>query len=351
MSQRERDRLNLKRIENTAVARSCALPLGPALDVAFRNDADDFTSLNDLGKTVAERRLLEVEDLPIGPPVSPYILDPKEDPSFNDVESVLAPGLGIEGYPEDNNQQTIEAIGQYAETLRKVDLLDSFQAHQQWVLENDGQRYRIRPFASWGGYQPDDSRDGSLWVARGNLVQPVTTFSGEAINELEHLINAGASESAFQAFFERNPEFLTLLGDYQGIHPQLVLREDDGGRLVPDFFLEKINSTFCDICDLKLPTADLKRFQRHRVRFRDAVLGAVAQLERYRRWRNVDDFHRTHGLSVYRPKVVVIMGRRSSYYDEVERIQMEALLPPHFVLRTYDDAIDEARSFRSRFLR
>jgi hypothetical protein len=349
--------LNLKRIENTTVVNNGALPLGPAFEVAFRNDADDFTTLNDVGKGVAKRSLLEVEDLLIAPLTSPYILNPAEDKSFNDVVSVLAPGLGIDGNPEDHDEQTVQAVGQYANALRNVDLLDSSHSHQQWLLEHDGQRYRIRPFAPWGVYQFNEAplKDGSLWVARGNLVQPVTTFSGEAISELEHLINASASERSFQEFFERNPEFLTMLGNYQGIHPQLVLPEDDGGRLVPDFFLEKINSTFCDICDLKLPTKDLKRFQRHRMRFRDAVIEAVAQLEHYRRWfenpKHVETFHKSYGLSAYRPKVVVIIGRRSSYYDEVERIQMEALLPSHFTLRTYDDVIDQARTFRARFLR
>ena len=102
-------------------------------------------------------------------------------------------------------------------------------------------------------------------------MQPPTRFATEALDELEYLINSSSKEEAFQKFFEVNPEFLLALGDYRSIHSQLVLHEDDGRRLVPDFFLEKMAGRFADIVDLKRANVELVRLQRNRVRFRDAV--------------------------------------------------------------------------------
>lgn len=200
-----------------------------------------------------------------------------------------------------------------------------------------------------GGYQLQESPlpDGTLWVARGNLVQPLERFTPAAIEELEALINSDASEGRFHDFFENHPEFLLTLGDYKAMHPQLVLHEDDGGKLIPDFFLEKLTSDFCNICDLKKPTRDLIRHQRHRARFRDAVYEAIAQLQAYRDWfedrRNRELFRSRYGLSAYRPRVVVIIGRRQSYSTEVERIRIESALPPWVSLSTYDDVVARAR--------
>jgi len=180
----------------------------------------------------------------------------------------------------------VSFFGRLRKRLTQNFMLDPSANSQQFALEWDGQKIRIRPFGLWGGYQLQESPlpDGSLWVARGNVIQPATTFSEEAIDELEYLIAKDALERDFQTFFELNPEFLIALGDYIRIHPQLILREDDGRRLIPDFFLEKLNSDFSDICDLKRPTSELVRYQKNRFRFRDVVRQAVAQLEHYRDW-------------------------------------------------------------------
>jgi antiviral defense system Shedu protein SduA len=140
------------------------------------------------------------------------------------------------------------------------------------------------------------------------------------------------------------------LGNYAALHPQIVLHEDGGSRLIPDFFLEKMNSDFCDICDLKRPAQDLVRHQRHRTRFRDAVMEGIAQLAIYRDWfessQNRKDFHSRYGLKGYRPSVVLIVGRRQSYYDEVERIRLESSIPGWLRLVTYDEVVDKARQWR-----
>lgn len=158
-------------------------------------------------------------------------------------------------------------------------------------------------------------KDGTIFVVRGNVLEPLEYFSPDAIAFLEELVNAGASEKDFQTFFEQHPEFLLAPGggQYCRLHPQLVLDEESGSSLIPDFFLEKVNSYFCDICDLKRPTEALAKHQRHRPRFRDTVFEAVAQLERYRNWFEDrvprEEFKRRYGLDAYRPKVVLIIGR------------------------------------------
>jgi hypothetical protein len=218
----------------------------------------------------------------------------------------------------------------------------------------DGTRYKIGPFGASGIYQFSNEplKDGSLWIARGNILQPIKRFTNEAFDELEFLINKDSKEVEFQKFFEKNPEFLLALGGgkYINIHPQIVLHEDDGGRLIPDFLLEKINDHFCDICDLKLATQLLARHKHHRPGFRAAIYEAISQLEFYRNWfedkQRRDEFYLRTGLKAYRPRVVLIIGRKLDYYTDIQRIQTESILPGHVELITYDDVLERARIYR-----
>jgi hypothetical protein len=243
--------------------------------------------------------------------------------------------------------QTIEA------KLESLKIFDPDCGEQQFLLYNDGKKIRIRPFGLWGTYNFQDLpfNDGSLWIARTNVLQPVQYFCDESIELLEDLINSDAEEKEFQTFFESNPKLLLLIGDYKALHPQLVLHEDDGSRLIPDFFLENITSDFCDICDLKRPTAELIRSQSNRMRFRDAIQEGVAQLRTYRDYfedkSNRLAFKDKYGLNAYRPKVVLIIGRKKSYYDDIQRIKLESDLPKWISLKTYDDIVYKARQWLS----
>lgn len=193
--------------------------------------------------------------------------------------------------------------------------------------------------------------DGSLWVARGNTIEPATRFSEQSILALEDLINSDAKEQEFQYFFEENNEFLLAMGDYIKIHPQLIMSEDGGRQSRPDFFLEKMDSGFCDICDLKRPNKELVRYQKNRVRFRDAIMEAASQLTTYKDW--FDDsvnratFYDRYNLRAFRPNVVVIIGRKHSFEDDVKRLELESNLQSHITLKTYDDIVSGARRWRS----
>jgi hypothetical protein len=239
-----------------------------------------------------------------------------------------------------------------AEKLRTWASPDPSFHEQQFLMYFEARGIRIRPFGAFVKAQLDDQPlpDGSLWIARGNVLQPSSIFTDVALHWLEDLVNKEAEEAAFQKFFQTHPEFITALGNYRTIYPQLILHEDNGTRLVPDFFLEKLNSTFCDICDLKLPHKQLVRRQPNRLRFRDAVMEAIAQLQHYREWfedkGNRDKFRKRYGLTAFRPRVVLIMGRRESFYSEFERAKMESSLPQELLLMTYDDILDKAKQWR-----
>jgi hypothetical protein len=222
-----------------------------------------------------------------------------------------------------------------------------------FILFNEGNKIRLKPFAQFNVNQLANPLflENRFWRARGNVFETYDTELENALPLLEDLINSKAKEIEFQRFFENHPQFLLLLGNYKKLHSQLILREDNGSNLIPDFFLEKIDSDFCDILDLKRPTADLVRLQKNRVRFRDCVMEAVAQINYYRNWfedkRNRDLFRSTYGLNSFKPQVVVVIGRRQSYYNEVQRIKLESSLPRWITLTTYDDIIEKVNQWKN----
>jgi len=230
--------------------------------------------------------------------------------------------------------------------------IDHSLGYQQLIVWNDGIRYRVSPFSVFGGFQIDDREilDGTLWRARGNIIQPIAYSIESQVKEFEELINKSVSEKEIQEFLEINFTFLEALGPYAKIHSQIILHHDDGSRLIPDFFLEHIDSDFCDICDLKLPNAKLVRRQKNRIRFSDAVREGIAQLSYYRDWfedkNNREKFQNRYGLRAYRPRVVLIIGRQASYYDDIERLRLESELPNWLRLITYDRLLKVAGKWK-----
>jgi hypothetical protein len=76
----------------------------------------------------------------------------------------------------------------------------------------------------------------------------------------------------------------------------------------------------------------------------------VAQLMTYRDWfddrRNRERFRSAYGLTAFRPRVVLVIGRRRSFYDDIERMRLESMLPSGVQLKTYDDIVARARQWR-----
>lgn len=236
---------------------------------------------------------------------------------------------------------------------------------KEWVLKNDlveenlfiltyeENKIRVKPFTVFniGLIEHPATRDSGIWKGRTNVIESPSTQINYSLLLLEDLINSNVKEQEFQNFFECNPQFLLLLGNYKKLHPQLILKEDNGSNLIPDFFMEKVDSDFCDILDLKRPTAELVRLQKNRVRFRESVMEAVAQLKYYRDWfddkQNRTLFKNKYGLNSFKPQVVIVIGRKQNYYHEITKIQLETTLPRWVTLTTYDDIVDKVRQWKN----
>ena len=168
---------------------------------------------------------------------------------------------------------------------------------------------------------------------------------GEAVDELEELVNSPtAKEADFQRFFEQRPEFI-LNDDYKKAHGHIVLSREDGSSLIPDFVLEPSGGSLCDLLELKLPNAEIFALKKNRARFSAAVFEACSQLREYSRYFEEEHYrkviHEKFGLLLYRPRMFVVIGRRG----DVDPLQLRAIQGdlPQLELRTYDDIIERMR--------
>lgn len=136
------------------------------------------------------------------------------------------------------------------------------------------------------------------------------------VEEFEALVNDHRTkENDIQRFFESNQEF--ILGvEHRRAVPHIVLQREDGDTLIPDFILEPVDQTrLADVLELKLPSAEIFVMKKGRRRFSAAVFEACAQLREYAEFfdeeRNRRRVQEQYGLLAYRPRLFVIIGRRS----------------------------------------
>jgi Domain of unknown function (DUF4263) len=198
------------------------------------------------------------------------------------------------------------------------------------------------------------SKDGAYRFIDGsqqihNILYAVTSEAlalKEAVEELEDFMNNSKSkERDFQDFFERNPH-LILNDEYRRAYPHITLAREEGS-LIPDFFLEPIEqNALCDVLDLKLPNAKIFVLKKSRMRFSAAVMEACAQLREYSHYfdekKNRELVYRKYGLMAYKPRMIVIIGRRGDA-DPITIRRIESDLP-RLVLRTYDDVLSRAKA-------
>lgn len=168
------------------------------------------------------------------------------------------------------------------------------------------------------------------------------------LDQLEELVNARrVKEADLQEFFEQN-EILLRGIDYERAIAHPVLKRDDDGDLIPDFFLKPLDSDFVDILDLKLPTEKLTVGTRDRRRFSAAVSEAIAQVREYRAYFERPKYRErvraVYGVSGYRPSSAVVIGRTPDEgYDEGQRRIFDDL-PRHVRIVTYDDLLARMRA-------
>jgi len=137
-----------------------------------------------------------------------------------------------------------------------------------------------------------------------------------------------------------------LNDEYKTAYPHVTLAREEG-PLIPDFLLEPFDqSLLCDILDLKLPTASLYVLKKSRMRYSAAVMEACAQLREYSNYfdskDNREQIFREYGLKAYKPKMIVIIGRRGDV-DPISMRNIQSDLP-QLVLRTYDDILVRSKA-------
>ena len=203
-----------------------------------------------------------------------------------------------------------------------------------------GDEIKLVSLSPDGGYKfldEAENRHNLIYVAPLEL-----SNLQKAIAELEWLINDPKSrEKDFQDFFVRNKDFI-LNDEYKDAHPHVVLSMNKGEPLIPDFVLEPISGELCDVLELKLPSTPIFNLKKNRMRYSAAVAEAAAQLREYGRYFEEENNRKAilerYGLRAYRPKMLVIIGRRSIKVDPLDERSVQTDLP-NLHLRTYDDII------------
>jgi hypothetical protein len=220
----------------------------------------------------------------------------------------------------------------------------------QYIVTLEDNTLRFRIVSTLDDYVQEN--DSGRWTPQRALLSHLDglgLFTADCIHELEDLLNSGrAKEGDFQAFFERHPNFLRRW-DFREVYPHVFLTRRNEGPLIPDFLLTNVEAQDAAILDIKQSGMKIIRHQKNRLRFTDAILEARAQLLTYRSWFDDAD-HRAKikskvGMEIYRPRMMVVIGRSSEFRDEIDRQTLRADNPDIEVV-TYDDILRFARGRR-----
>lgn len=181
--------------------------------------------------------------------------------------------------------------------------------------------------------------------------RPLSLIPDSTIKNFETLINkSNVEEREIQSFLETNPVFLESLG-YSMVHPHILLEDEETDkRLIPDFLLEKPGDLGFDILDLKLPQKKLYIKEPH-LRVSEHITRAVAQLRAYAGYfdkaENRKRFIQKFGLEPFRPQLIVIIGRKQAFENNVIRKEIEDCMN-NVKLLTYDDLLCYGRTRQLR---
>lgn len=101
------------------------------------------------------------------------------------------------------------------------------------------------------------------------------------------------------------------------------------------------------------PYDDLVVRRRNRTYFQQHVQNAIAQLRFYQEWfespSNRRVFEERWQVRTFRPKMVIVIGRKHHFLDDVERLRLVSGLADRLEVWTYDDLLGRARRMRSLF--
>jgi hypothetical protein len=166
------------------------------------------------------------------------------------------------------------------------------------------------------------------------------------IHAFEKLLSKpDVKEPEIQKFFEENPEFLCGIR-YKRVVSHPVLPRDGKSDLIPDFLLERVNDSYCDILDIKLPDKKLVVGSEERRRFSGSVDEALAQVSEYREYfdesANRKYIETKYSLKILKPNVLVLIGD-SANIDKEELIKIKDRRKDGEVV-TYSDISSQMRA-------
>lgn len=314
---------------------------------------DDADAPTEVAERTAEKGEFGVFELLDG------ILESMSRPWGHAIQSAFA-GKCIAASPalasgEITREDLIRRIRERSRIAQQVD--PAFAWQQLGIYLDDHSTLRATPFSPWSAGRLSDWSDESREerIARTNVQQTSGWLSREVLNEFEWLLGRGLPERDYQQFLERHPEVLLSLGPYTRAVPHVVLHQDDGRNMIPDFFLEVADRRGADLLELKRPDARVDLRWRAREGFRAEIHHAVNQLRAYRDWfdsaSNRRRLLKETGLNSFRPRAILVFGRSSDFQGHVDRLRLESGLPPWVKLSTYDELLTSAREWISHTAR
>jgi hypothetical protein len=266
---------------------------------------------------------------------------------LEEIETFLAEREAFDSLPFAALSPYVSRLSDFArleDSIRFANTVEPYIENRRFALISDQQGVHLRQFDYLNSYGCRDER-GQVGC-KINLCSGGGVIAPSHVEEFDSLINrSDVSEYDVQKFFEAHPSFL-LGSQYHRLHSQVALTSDTGTKLIPDFFAERVGTTFADIIELKKPSEKLVSGSGSRRGMAVSVTRALSQLREYRNY--FDDisrrreFHRRYGFEAFRPAIIVVIGRSSSYLDQLERISIEDEYK-HLQLLTYDDILLRAK--------
>ncbi len=324
------------------------------LNSIFTQDLPFSPGLNSIGEKVKETGIINELDLVVGTLES---CRNRLMPNETGKKLLSLANISHDGLCDEHGDNFLYELETECKRISQIDVSHFDQQYVLFLDENGG--FRIRPFGanSFGKLEKCNFNDRPF-VFRGDSLQPLSSsmlYSVNLIDEFEDMINTSkCSEHDFQRFFEKNTQFLTGI-DFKKAHPQPILYKDDGSKLIPDFFLEKVDSRWDAILDLKKPYDTMVARKKNRTYFKQWIQETISQLQYYREWfensSNRKIFETTLNLSsqTFRPKMVIVAGRSQHFVNDVERMRLLSNQVGDLELWTYDDILSRARRYKQLF--
>lgn len=285
----------------------------------------------------AGRRIIYSSDLLFG------LLEFHRHPDWADDDEGRAPGF----------EEVLQEFGVSAADLEKqltfLRWVDPWTESLTYSLEIENNKFSVQKLNLFNAVpllNPTSGDTPRLYMTRVTMNEHHPLFLPRELDEFEWLINNPVvSELELQRFFEKHPKFL-LGSEYKALHSQLVLSDTSERKLIPDFFVERIDSDFADVIDLKKPNERLSSGPRNRIGFSRALTVALNQLREYRNYfddrDNRTEFHKKYGLNAFRPQITVIIGRTTAF---TQTLDFRSIMDEYKNLKvvTYDQLLAQAR--------